>query len=150
MVKKQKVFDPIPGGLLADYSTLENVLLDMAEERGKLYRVKEWRPWFYCADSSGSSKSSVKKYTFAGYQMEHGLFLPRRILLASFDRPEAHNLERPLPAVDQWRVLAVSYDPFYFHPSQFEEKMKEAFPQKYLYLEERDLKEKGLAQFFQR
>ncbi len=134
----RKVFEPIPEELQENYSKLEIVLKDIALEKGFWYGVREWRPWFYSSsfDDEKGTVSSEKRYTFAGYKIDHGLIRPRTILLASFDTPETHDLKRPLPAEDQSRVLGVSYDPFYFHPSQFQEKFKWVFPKRYLHVEE--------------
>ncbi len=132
----RKVFDPIPEELHKEYSKLETVLKDIADEKGLFYRIKEWRPWFYSTHEEGGSIESVKKYTFAGYQMDQGLIRPRTILLASFDTPETHDLKRPLPAEDQSRVLGISYDRFYFLPSQFQGKLEKAFPRHYLHIGE--------------
>ncbi len=134
----QKVFEPIPTELQEDYSKLEIVLRDIAREKGLTYRVKEWRPWFYSTsfDNEEGTMSSVKKYTFAGYKIDHGVIRPRTILFVSFDSPETYDLKRPLPVEDQSRVLGVSYEPFYLRPSQFKEKLKEAFPKHYLHIEE--------------
>ncbi len=134
----RKVFEPIPPELREDYSKLETVLKDIAEEKGIFYRFKEWRPWFYSTsfDNEQGTMSSVKRYTFVGYKINHGWIKPRTILLASFDTPETYDLKRPLPADDQDSVLGVSYDPFYFLPLQFQGKLEEAFPKRYIHIEE--------------
>ncbi len=132
----RKVFEPIPLELQEDYSKLEIVLKSLAKEKGFLYNVKEWRPWFYSKLEETDNVESIKRYTFAGYKIDHGVIRPRTILFASFDSPETYDLKSPLPAEDQTSVLGVSYDPFYFLPSQFQGKLKEAFPRKYTHIEE--------------
>ncbi len=134
----RKVLEPIPVELQEDYSKLESVLKDIAQEKGFFYHVKEWRPWFFSTsfEDEEGTMSSVKRYTFAGYTIDHGLIRPKTILFASFDTPETHDLKRPLRAADQSRVLGVSYDSFYFHPTQFQEELQEIFPKRYLHIKE--------------
>ncbi len=134
----RKEFEPIPVELQDDYSKLEMVLKNIAKEKGPFYRVKEWRPWFYSTsfDDEQGTMSSVKRYTFAGYKIDHGIIRPRTILLASFDTPETYDIRRPLPVEDQSRVLAITYDSFYFNRFQFNGKLIEEFPKRHLHIEE--------------
>lgn len=132
----RKVIEPIPAELKDDCSKLEGMLNGIAKDKGFLYRVKEWRPWFYSTQEGKGVIESVKRYTFAGYTIDHGVIRPKTILFASFDTPETHDLKRPLRAADQSRVLGVSYDSFYFHPTQFQEELQEIFPKRYLHIEE--------------
>ncbi len=124
--------EEITGQLEDDYHTLERLLKEIAKEKGLAYRVKDWEKSYYGQFRDQDGKPYFSNFT--GYEMVHGLFLPRTILQATFDEPEQHYFRRPEGATKEYRLLAAKFDPFYFVEERLKERLKITFPHRDVHL----------------
>src|SRR3989344_6560314 len=118
--------EQITGKLEEDYYRLEDLLKTIADEKGFRYRVRDWKTKIECCTLDGEPKPEFSN--FVGYEMVHGLILPKTILLATFDKPEHHLMERPEGAPHDYVFLSVSYHPRHFAPWGLQWRLQKAFP----------------------
>lgn len=118
--------EQITGQLEEDYYKLEDLLKRIAREKGLGYRVKDWKTGYVVLPLDDEKVSDFSN--FVGYKMVHGLFIPKTILLATFEKPEHHLMKRPEGAPAEYVLLSASYHPRYFAPWALQEKLQAEFP----------------------
>ncbi|MBI2103309.1 hypothetical protein HYT55_05685 [Candidatus Woesearchaeota archaeon] len=79
----QRHSEQITGKLEEDYYRLEDLLKVIAEEKGFRYRVKDWETRYQVFPLERNQKPEFSN--FVGYKIMRGLFVPKTILLATFE-----------------------------------------------------------------
>lgn len=139
----KKFYEPVPKEMRSEHASLEDLLKGIAQRKGWLYQVKEWRFWQYdLLVQFNPEMPSIKPgdlfkhYAFVGYKVQFGRLRKEDVLFACFDRPETYDLSRPEGAGENYTVLAVRYLPWHFSPQNLKEEIEGKFLEKVVHLEE--------------
>lgn len=120
----------ITGQLEQDYYSLEDLLGEIAREKGLRYRVKEWKTAYEVLPLEDGQRLEFSN--FVGYKMVHGLFLPKTVLLATIEKPDVYKISEQAENY----VVSLSYHPWHFAPWTLQQRVQERFPHRQVELRE--------------